>query len=369
MTIPFIDLRQVNMRFKTAFQNDFKILQNSGRYIMGESLSAFEEEFAAFCGTKHTIGVGNGLDALTLIFESYIQLGRLKTRDKILVPAHTYMASIMAIIKAGLVPVLVEPNIDTFNIDFNDMRAKMTPQVKAVMAVHMYGFLVDTQALKSFCRDNNLICIEDAAQAHGAMTAYGERAGSIGAAAGFSFYPTKNLGALGDGGAVTTNDDELAKMIRQLRDYGRINRDESVVFGVNSRLDDIQASFLSTKLKVLDDDNGLRRAVANRYIREIQSPFVATPTYSGDLDHVWHIFAIRSAHRNILIDHLKNHGIAAMVHYPIPPHRQKALSPFIESELPVSDNISQTQISLPISPVMTDDQVSMVINAVNAFRV
>ena len=367
MTVPFIDLQQINSRFETSFQKGWSDVMFSGRYILGDQLTKFELEFASYCGTSSAIGVGSGLDALSLIFESYIHLGRLKPGDKILVPAHTYIASVMSILNCGLFPVLVEPDLKTFNLDFNDLASKYSHDVKAVLAVHMYGQLVDSERLMSFCNKYDLLCIEDAAQAHGAKNFSAVKAGHIGSAAAFSFYPTKNLGALGDGGAVTTDDQDLAELVRQLRDYGRISRSESVIFGVNSRLDEIQACFLSAKLKSLDTDNEKRRIIACRYLEEIENPIVELPYFSKQLDHVWHIFAIRSNFQKDIIHHLDNKGISAMVHYPIPIHRQKVFSPWADLNLPVTDQISRTEISLPISPIMTSAQVDHVISAVNYF--
>ncbi len=367
MTVPFIDLQQINSRFEKPFQKGWTDVMSSGHYILGDQLTRFELEFASYCGTKFAIGVGSGLDALSLIFESYIHLGLLSPGEKILVPAHTYIASVMSILKCGLIPVLVEPNINTFNIDFIDLENKYTPEVKAVLAVHMYGQLVDSESLLSFCKKYDLLCIEDAAQAHGAENSNDIKAGHIGSAAAFSFYPTKNLGALGDGGAVTTDNKDLAELVRQLRDYGRINRSESVVFGMNSRLDEIQAYFLSIKLKSLDTDNENRRNIAIRYLKEIENPLIELPYFSGQLDHIWHIFALRSNYQREIIHHLVKNGITAMVHYPIPIHRQQVFTHWVDLNLPITDHISRTEVSLPISPVMTTDQVDHVISAVNSF--
>ncbi len=367
MTVPFIDLQQINSRFEKPFQKGWSDVMSSGRYILGDQLTRFELEFASYCGTTFAIGVGSGLDALSLIFESYIHLGRLRPGDKILVPAHTYIASVMSILNCDLIPVLVEPNLNNFNIDFIDLESKYSTDVKAVLAVHMYGQLVDSESLVSFCEKYDLLCIEDAAQAHGAENSSDIKAGHFGSAAAFSFYPTKNLGALGDGGAVTTDNKDLAELVRQLRDYGRINRSESVVFGMNSRLDEIQAYFLSIKLKSLDTDNENRRKIAIRYLKEIENPLIELPYFSGQLDHVWHIFALRSNYQREIIHHLGKNGITAMVHYPIPIHRQRVFPKWVDLNLPNTDQISKSEISLPISPVMTSDQVDHVISAVNSF--
>lgn len=368
MTVPYIDLQQINSRFEASILEEFEGVFDSGRYILGDRLSAFECDFASFCGTSQAIGTGSGLDALTLIFESYIQLGLLKQGDKVLVPAHTYVASIMAIIKSGLSPVFVEPNLDTFNLDFDDLENQYSKDVKAVLAVHMYGQLVDRDALLSFCKSHNLLLIEDAAQAHGAQYSDTIRAGNIGDAAGFSFYPTKNLGALGDGGMITTNNSDLAHVASQLRDYGRSSRSEFSRLGMNSRLDEMQACILSLKLKALNSDNQLRRDIAKRYLSEIVNPLIVLPFYSGGSDHVWHIFGLRTDRQTDLLSHLAAQGVEAMVHYPIPIHHQSVYKHWTDRDLLLTALISQTQVSLPISPVMTATQIDQVIYAVNSFR-
>ncbi|TYC16307.1 aminotransferase class I/II-fold pyridoxal phosphate-dependent enzyme [Bizionia gelidisalsuginis] len=365
--IKFLDLHKINARFDTLFQEQFTQFLNSGYYVLGEGVSQFETDFAAYCGSKHAIGVSNGLDALLLIFKGYLELGILQKGDEVLVPANTYIASIIAIINSGLKPVFVEPNSATFNIESLTIEAHITPKTKAILAVHLYGQLCNMKAIQYLCKTHNLLLIEDAAQAHGAEDDEGIRAGNFGAAAAFSFYPSKNLGALGDAGAVTTKNEELATVIKQLRNYGTSSKYVNERLGTNNRLDDIQARFLKVKLNILDDDNDKRRAVAKRYLQRIANEKVTLPYYSGTKNHVFHLFVVLVQNREAFINYLKENGVETAVHYPIPPHHQNALKAYKELSLPITEKIHQNCVSLPISPVLQISEVDKIIDLVNDF--
>jgi dTDP-4-amino-4,6-dideoxygalactose transaminase len=368
MKIPFLDLQQINAPYEAQFHQQLQTLLDKGWYILGEEVQQFEREFAAYCGTSHCIGVANGLDALTLVFRGYIELGQLHKGDEVLVPANTYIASILAIIEAGLVPVLVEPNPTTFLVEANTLEHNRTSKTKAVMVVHLYGQLPDMEAISSWAKSNHFLLIEDAAQAHGAQLPSGQKAGNLGDAAGFSFYPGKNLGALGDAGAVTTNDAPLAEVIRQLRNYGSAQKYHNNYLGVNSRLDELQAAFLRIKLPQLDRDNALRRAIAARYTTEINNPTIQLPIYTGQADQVFHLYVIRTNHRDKLQAYLAQHEIQTLIHYPIPPHQQKALAAWNALSFPITEAIHREVLSLPISPIMTAEQVDRVIAVLNAYN-
>src|SRR5690606_39224624 len=279
--IPFLDLRAINKRFETQFQNRFKQFLDSGYYILGSQVKEFEETFANYCGVKHCIGVGNGLDALRLILEGYKILGELKSGDEVLVASNTYIATIIAIKQAGMVPVLVESDASNYNFDIPSLRKSISEKTKAIMPVHLYGQLAPIEEILKIAKEHNLLVIEDAAQAHGARNVEGKFAGNLGDAAGFSFYPSKNLGALGDGGAITTNDDELAEVVKKLRNYGSSSKYVNEVLGINSRLDEVQAAFLNCKLPALDVDNNRRREIAKIYISEIKNKKIKLPEWDG----------------------------------------------------------------------------------------
>jgi dTDP-4-amino-4,6-dideoxygalactose transaminase len=365
--IPFLDLHKINARFESDFQNRFKAFLDSGHYILGNSVTAFENEFAAYCGTSHCIGVGNGLDALRLILEGYKILGRLKEGDEVLVASNTYIATILAIKQAGLVPVLVESESKTFNFDLNALKAAINSKSKAIMPVHLYGQLSPMQDINAMAKSYNMLVIEDAAQSHGARNHDGVRAGNLGNAAGFSFYPTKNLGALGDGGAVTTNDEELANLIRMLRNYGAAKKYVSKYLGINSRLDEIQAAFLRCKLPTLDADNNRRREIASRYLSEINNSKIVLPIFKGGEDHIFHLFVVLVQDRDDFIEFLKRNEIGTLVHYPVAPHRQEALSAFSHLSFPVTEKIHREIVSIPVSPILTETQVSRIISVLNSY--
>lgn len=365
--IPFLDLQKINARFEKQFQSEFRSFLDSGHYILGTKVTAFEKEFAAYCGTSHCIGVGNGLDALRLILEAYKILGRLQTGDEVLVASNTFIATILAIKQVGLTPVLVEADATTFNFDLISLKASITKKSKAIMPVHLYGQLSPMQEINAIASEANLLVIEDAAQAHGATSLTGKRAGNLCDAAGFSFYPAKNLGALGDGGAVTTNDDTLASVIRKLRNYGTASKYENEYIGINSRLDEIQAAILSCKLTVLDKDNEQRRVVARRYLSEVKNKKIQLPDFDGSGNHVFHLFVIRVEDRAGFMKYLNEKGVGCLIHYPIAPHQQKALSELNHLHFPISEKIHKEVVSIPISPVMTVDQVTTVISVLNSY--
>lgn len=391
--IKFLDLHKINAPYEALFQEKFKTVLDKGWYILGNEVEEFERNFAQYCGTKFCIGVGNGLDALTLILKGYIKLGKLQKGDEVLVPANTYIASILAILQADLVPVLVEPNEETFNLDANLLEKQLTFQTKAILVVHLYGQLADMEKINAFAKEHQLLVIEDAAQAHGASVQYSDfsdqseivnhsesvrepktqnpkpflKAGNLGHAAGFSFYPSKNLGALGDGGAITTNDSELAKMLFSLRNYGSEVKYQNDFIGVNSRLDEIQAAFLNVKLRHLDNENHRRREIAKRYLAEIKNGKISLPFYDNSENHVFHLFVIRTKNRDDLQNYLTEKGIQTQIHYPIPPHKQKALPHWNHLLFPITERMHEQVLSLPMSPVMTDAEVKEVIRIINRY--
>ncbi|WMX15214.1 DegT/DnrJ/EryC1/StrS family aminotransferase [Aureispira sp. CCB-E] len=365
--IKFLDLQKINAQYKEELVNISNQIINSGWYILGESVKKFEQQFADYCGTKYCIGVANGLDALVLILRAYIELGRLKKGDEVLVPANTYIATILAISENGLTPILVEPDEITFNIDLSQIEKVISSQTKAIIPVHLYGQAVDMTTLGQIASKYDLLVIEDAAQAHGACHE-GKRCGNLGDAAGFSFYPGKNLGALGDGGAITTNDTALAHMVRVLRNYGSKEKYHNQVIGYNSRLDELQAGFLSIKLSSLDKDTSQRRKIAKRYSTEIKNPLISLPMWKDDDSHVFHLYVIKTQNRNHLQEYLNKKGIQTVIHYPIPPHKQQAYAKWNNLSYPVTEKIHQEVLSIPISPVLDNQDVTKIIEAINAYN-
>jgi len=433
--IKFLDLHKINEPYEPQFQQKLKTILDKGWYILGNEVEQFERDFAKYCGTKFCIGVGNGLDALILILKGYIQLGKLQKGDEVIVPANTYIASILAILQADLIPVLVEPDEVTFNMNPQLIADKISSKTKAILVVHLYGQLANMEEINFVAKEHSLLVIEDAAQAHGAKlnsnieipnsnvqklnsnieipnsnaqelntnieipnsnvqklntnseilnpnalnleprTQHPEptthnpktnlKAGNLGNAAGFSFYPSKNLGALGDGGAITTNDSALAQILFSLRNYGSEVKYHNDYIGVNSRLDEIQAAFLNVKLPNLDNENQRRIEIAKRYLSEIKNHKISLPFYDNSENHVFHLFIIRTKNRMELQNYLIENGIQTQIHYPIPPHQQKALSQFNHLSFPISESLHDEVLSLPISPVMTDDEVDFVIKMLN----
>jgi dTDP-4-amino-4,6-dideoxygalactose transaminase len=372
--IKFLDLKKINEPYQEQFQEQLKVFLDKGWYILGTEVKTFEENFANFCGTKYCIGVGNGLDALVLILKAYIQLGKLQKGDEIIVPANTYIASILAIKEADLVPVLVEPRLETYNLNPELIQEKITSKTKAILAVHLYGQVAEMELINKIAKQNILLVIEDAAQAHGATLEAGSwkleesKVGSLGDAAGFSFYPSKNLGALGDAGAITTNDDALAKVLFAIRNYGSEKKYHNDFIGVNSRLDELQATFLSIKLPNLDAENEVRRRIAKRYLTEIKNTKIILPSLSFrdfEESHVFHLFVIRTQTRYELQEYLLQNDIETMIHYPIAPHKQRAFSEWNLLSFPITEKIHNEVLSLPMSPVMTTDEVTKVIEKLN----
>jgi dTDP-4-amino-4,6-dideoxygalactose transaminase len=335
---------------------------DKGWYILGNEVQEFEKNFANYCHAKHCIGVGNGFDALVLIFKAQIQLGRLQKGDEVLVPANTYIASILSILQADLIPVLVEPKLETYNINPNLIQEKITSKTKAILAVHLYGQLAEMDSINEIAIQNNLVVVEDAAQSHGAYLS--ENRKSINTQS-YSFYPGKNLGALGDGGAVITIDDELAKVLFSMRNYGSEVKYHNNYIGINSRLDELQAAFLNVKLPNLDADNEHRRTIAKRYLSEIKNDKIKLQFWDLSDNHVFHLFVIRTEKREELQDYLKENGIETMIHYPVPPHKQKALKNWNHLSFPITEKIHKEVLSLPISPVITADEVDFVIQKLN----
>lgn len=356
--IKFLDLQKINAAHQDEIQQKLKKVLEEGWFILGNEVREFEQNFAAYSGSKHCIGVGNGLDALVLIFKAYIQMGNLQEGDEIIVPANTYIATILALLEVGLVPVLVEPDITTYNLDPNLIEEKITPKTKGILPVHLYGQLADMEAIMELGYKHDLLIVEDAAQAHG-MQFKGSHTRA------FSFYPGKNLGALGDAGAITTNDEKLAKVLFSLRNYGSEKKYHNDRIGVNSRLDELQAAFLSVKLKYLDKENAVRKTIADRYSSEIKNEKIILPQTNGW--HVYHIYVIRTKDRTGLQDYLHQHNIETLIHYPIPPHKQKALSDWNKLSFPITEKIHDEILSIPMSPVMTHDEVSSVIEILNSY--
>lgn len=365
--VNFLDLKALNAQHADEIKEACARVVDSGWYISGSELTNFENEFSKYCGTKYCLGVANGLDALILTFRAWKEMGKLKDGDEVIVPANTYIASVLAITENKLVPVFVEPNPLTFNLDPELARKAITPKTKAILPVHLYGQLADMPAIMKLAKEHELLVLEDSAQAHGAMID-GKKAGNWGDASGFSFYPGKNLGALGDAGAITTNDPQLAETLKALRNYGSHEKYKNLFKGVNSRLDEIQAAILSVKLKHLDSHTELRRKVIGKYLEKVKNPAIKLPHVSHPLQHVWHLFVVRTASRSKLQDHLKTKGIQTLVHYPIPPHKQEAYKEYNHLSLPLTEKIHDEVLSLPLSPVMIDSDIEQVIAGLNSFN-
>lgn len=372
MQVPFLSLKDVTAKYADEIHEAALRVIDSGWYLQGEENVRFEADYAKYIGTKYCIGCANGLDALIWIWRAYIELGVMQPGDEVILPANTYIATHLGITENGLVPICVEPRLDTLEIDDERIEAAITPRTKAICIVHLYGRLAYTEKIGALCKKYNLKLVEDNAQAHG-CTFKGMRTGSLGDAAGHSFYPGKNLGALGDAGAVTTNDKELANCIRALANYGSQRKYVFKYTGRNSRLDEIQAAILDVKLKHLDEDNENRQRVAKMYYEGIRNPLISLPKRLCDANNVYHLFPILVAKekRDSLCDYLKEHGIGIVIHYPIPPHMQECYyseqwnTPTLS--LPITENIHNQEISLPIGPCIQDDEVKYIINIINSF--
>lgn len=370
--IPFLDLKAINKQYRDELAEAATRVIDSGWYIQGEEVKAFEREFADYCGTKYCVGVANGLDALTLTFRAWRELGKLAEGDEVIVPANTYIASILAITENRLKPVLVEPDEKTFNLCPVKTEAAITNKTKAILPVHLYGQISPMAEIMALAKKYDLLVLEDSAQSHGAQVD-GKKAGSWGDASGFSFYPGKNLGALGDAGAVTTNNNELAQTIRALSNYGSHKKYENIYQGVNSRLDEMQAALLRVKLQYLDRETQRRREIAHAYAAGIKHSRIGQPIPASSSSdklqhHAFHLYVLRTAARDRFKSYLEDNGIQTMVHYPIPPHKQQAYSNWAPQQFALTEQIHKEVVSLPIGPTMTDGDVSMVIETVNSFK-
>lgn len=365
--IPFLDLKKINAQYQQELKDACSRVIDSGWYVMGQEHDAFEQEFASYCGTKYAVGVANGLDALTLVLRAWKELGKLKDGDEVIVQANTYIASILAITENNLKPVLVEPDPHTYNLTPRCIAKAITDKTKALLPVHLYGLISPMPEIMAIANKHNLLVLEDCAQSHGAEI-NDIKCGGWGHAAGFSFYPGKNLGALGDAGAITTNDDELANALKAIRNYGSHKKYENVYQGVNSRLDEMQAAMLRVKLKGLAIETKARRRIAAYYIQNIVSDFIKMPHWNSSPEHSFHLFVIQSEYREQLQVFLRESGVQSMVHYPIPPHQQEAYLNLKELSLPNTESIHKQVLSLPISPVLTKSQVSTVVDLCNDFQ-
>lgn len=365
--IKFLDLQKVTAKYSDEIHAAVKRVVDSGWYLQGLENENFERHYSEYIGTKYTVGVANGLDALIWILRGYIELGVMKPGDEVIVPANTYIATILAITENGLKPVLVEPDINTYQIDDRLIEAAITDRTRAIMIVHLYGCCAYTDKIGEICKKYSLKLLEDNAQAHGCLY-NGHRTGSLGDAAAHSFYPGKNLGALGDAGAVTTNDRELADTIRALANYGSIKKYVFRYTGRNSRLDEIQAAILDVKLRHLDEDNAMRKQNSRYYIEHIKHPDIVLPKVDNWDRHVFHIFPIRTSRRDELQKYLTENDIQTNIHYPIPPHRQECYKEWNKLSFPVTEQIHREELSLPMSPVMTKDELSRVVEVINSWR-
>ncbi|UPQ88119.1 DegT/DnrJ/EryC1/StrS family aminotransferase [Vibrio sinaloensis] len=364
--VPFLDLQNINQRYAEELKEACARVVDSGWYITGNELKSFENEFANYCGSVYCVGVANGLDALTLTLKAWKELGRVKDGDEVIVPSNTYIASILAISANNLVPVLVEPDQKSYNLNAANIKKAMTSKTRVILPVHLYGQISPMVEIMKLADEYNLLVLEDCAQSHGASI-QNKKCGNWGHAGAFSFYPGKNLGALGDAGAITTDDEELFYTLAALRNYGSHKKYENKYLGVNSRLDEMQAAMLKVKLKYLDAENQHRKKVANAYLKGISNSKVQLPEVVAEEGHVWHLFVIRTDNRDVLAKHLEENGIHTLVHYPIPPHQQQAYAGYFDSEYPISEAIHNSVLSLPISPVLDEKAAQKVIDIINEY--
>lgn len=371
--INFLDLKSINAQYEDELKAACNRVIDSGWYIAGNELTNFENNFANYCETKYCLGVANGLDALTLTLRAWKELGKIKTGDEVIVQANTYIASILAITENDLVPIFVEPDPDTYNLSIKNVRSALTKKTKAILPVHLYGQISPMPEIMDIAEEFDLLVLEDCAQAHGA-TIENKKAGNWGHAAGFSFYPGKNLGALGDAGAITTNDDELATTLLALRNYGSHQKYLNIYQGVNSRLDEIQAAMLNVKLKYLANETQIRQSIAQQYLDNIKNPLIKLPAnpeeYKKEIKtHVWHLFVISCQHREKLQKHLSDSGIQTLIHYPTPPHKQQAYPQYNSLSLPVTEKIHTEVLSIPIGPTMAENELMKIIDTCNLFGI
>lgn len=365
--VPFLNLKAINNAYAAELKEACSRVIDSGWYILGEELSAFESEFASFCGTKYAVGVANGLDALTLVLRAWRELGKLKPNDEVIVPANTYIASILAITENGLKPVLVDPDISTFNLNIDGIKSAITSKTRVILPVHLYGQISPMKEIMEIARVHNLLVLEDCAQAHGSKIE-NVRAGNWGDAAGFSFYPGKNLGALGDAGAITTNNPELFDTLKAIRNYGSHRKYENLYKGVNSRLDEIQAAMLRVKLKYLDSETTRRQKIARIYLNDINNLLIEKPFITDGASHVFHLFVVKVEDRESFSQYLTEKKVESLIHYPIAPHNQRALREFKDYNLPITEEIHKQVISLPLDPTMAIEDVNYVVQVVNGFK-
>jgi dTDP-4-amino-4,6-dideoxygalactose transaminase len=369
--IDFLNLKNINAQYSVELKEACSRVIDSGWYVLGKEVKEFEKEFANYCQAKHCFGVANGLDALVLILRAYIELGVMQKGDEVIVPSNTYIASILAISENGLIPILVEPDINTFNLEPKLIEQAITTKTKAILTVHLYGQVTGMDEINTIAQKHSLKVIEDCAQAHGALytdkSSQSRKVGCLGDAAGFSFYPGKNLGALGDGGAVTTNDSILANTVDALRNYGSHEKYKNQYKGINSRLDEIQAAMLRVKLRYLDKEINSRQAVAEAYLQGIDNALVELPVLEDVNAHVWHLFVIKTTLRERLVSYLSDNGVQTLIHYPTPPHKQEAYDDWNCESFPISERIHEQVLSLPISPVLSLNEVDTIISLVNSF--
>lgn len=366
--INFLDLKKINAQYRDEIVESMTRVLDSGWYIAGNELNHFEKKFADYCNVTHCIGVANGLDALNLVLRAWIELGKLKKGDEVIVQANTYIASILAITENELTPILVEPDQNSYNLSPEIVRKAITKKTRAILPVHLYGYISPMKEICQIAKEHNLLVLEDCAQSHGAEIE-GRRAGSWGHAAGFSFYPGKNIGALGDAGAITTNDNELADVLKALRNYGSHKKYCNIYQGVNSRLDEVQAAILQVKLKYINEETKKRREIAKLYLNNISNELIKLPVCGDENNHVWHLFVITTPKRDELQAWLLEKGIQTLIHYPIPPHKQQAYKKWNHKCYPVTEDIHKTIISLPLDPTMSEASIESVIKAVNDFTV
>lgn len=366
--VEFLNLKAINARFENELKNACAKVIDSGWYIQGKEVEEFEKNFADYCGSKFAIGVANGLDALILSLRAWKEMGLVSEGDEVIVPGNTYIASVLAISENKLTPKFIEPDRNTFNIKASEIEKHITKKTKAVLPVHLYGQICEMEEIKKIANKHNLLILEDSAQSHGAKI-NGKKAGSWGDAAGFSFYPGKNLGALGDAGIITSDSAEFSEIVRAIANYGSKRKYINDFQGVNSRLDEMQAAMLNVKLKYLDIDIELRRNIASKYLRGMTNDLIRLPEVINDEAHVWHLFVVQTDYREQLANYLKSRGINTLIHYPIPPHKQKAYHHYNEQRLPLTEKIHESVLSLPIDPTMTEEQIQEVIIAVNEFKI
>lgn len=365
--IKFLDLQKINAQYAAELKQAASAVIDSGWYLQGEQNKQFETSFAQFTGSQFAIPVANGLDALRLILRGYLEMGVMQEGDEVIVPANTYIATILAITDNRLKPILVEPDLNTYNLDITRIEAAITARTKAILLVHLYGRVCWDEELEQLAQKYRLKVVEDNAQAIGAKW-HERRTGNLGDAAGFSFYPGKNLGALGDSGAVTTSDPELARVVRALANYGSEKKYVNTFQGLNSRMDEMQAAFLNIKLRYIDAENAIRRENASYYLQHINHPSVILPEASANEEHVWHIFAARTPERDRFQQYLTNHGVQTLIHYPIPPHKQQCYPEWNNLDFPIAEKIHREEISLPMSSVMTEEEIKKVVEIINEFK-